>query len=41
MDNKEEQIVNSKHIIYGKKYDYYKKTFTDFTIHAEDFYNMV
>lgn len=41
MDNKEEQIVNSKHIIYGKKYDYYRKTFTDFTIHAEDFYNMV
>lgn len=41
MDNKEEQIVNSKHIIYGKKYDYNKKTFTDFAIHAEDFYNMV
>ena len=41
MDNKEEQIVNSKHIIYGKKYDYYRKTFTDFAIHAEDFYNMV
>lgn len=41
MDNKEEQIVNSKHIIYGKKYDYNKKTFTDFTIYAEDFYNMV
>lgn len=40
MDNKEEQIVNSKHIIYGKKYDYNKKTFTDFAIHAEDFYNM-
>lgn len=41
MDNKEEQIVNSKHIIYGKKYDYNKKMFTDFAIHAEDFYNMV
>ncbi len=41
MDNKEEQIVNSKHIIYGKKYDYYRKTFTDFAIHAKDFYNMV
>lgn len=37
----DEQIVNSKHIIYGKHRNYSKDTYEDFTMSAEDFYNMV
>lgn len=39
--NGEPQIVNSKHIIYGKKKDYYRHTYNDFTITAEDYYNLI
>lgn len=35
------QIVNSKHIIYGKKNNYVKHTHDDFIMTAEDFYNMI
>ena len=35
------QVVNSKHIIYGKHRDYNKKTYEPFTMKAEDYYNMI
>lgn len=37
----DEQIVNASHILYGKHRDYYKKTYTEFTMKTEDYYNMV
>lgn len=39
--NGDEQIINSKHIIYGKKKNYTTGDYSDFTMRAEDFYNMI
>lgn len=37
----DEQIVNANHTLYGKHRDYNKKTYTEFTMRTEDYYNMV
>lgn len=35
------QIVNENHILYGKKRDYYRKTYKPFTMKIKDYYDMV
>ena len=41
LENGDTQIVNENHILYGKRYIYHKKKYTDFEIKVKDFWNMI